>query len=128
MIAVPLRWGDFDALGHVNHVAVLALLEAGRDAWLQQLGIARESYVVGRCRISFEREIPARLEAVTAACAAVELRRSSLTTRERLLGDDGELLVEGSFELVLWDAGQRRSRPISDDERTAFTRDMEPIA
>lgn len=128
MIEVPLRWGDFDALGHVNHVAVLALLESGRDRWLRSVGIAPEGYVVGRCAITFEREIPAHLDAVTASCTAVELRRSSLTTSERLTDADGATLVSGSFDLVLWDSEQRRSRPISDLERAAFTRDMEALA
>lgn len=128
MIEVPLRWGDFDALGHVNHVAVLALLESGRDGWLRTLGIAPEGYVVGRCAIDFEREIPVYLDAVTATCAAVELRRSSLTTRERLVDEAGATLVTGTFDLVLWDPAQRRSRLISDEERAAFTRDMEAIA
>lgn len=128
MIEVPLRWGDFDALGHVNHVAVLALLESGRDRWLRSVGIAPEGYVVGRCAITFEREIPAHLDAVAASCAAVELRRSSLTTRERLTDAAGTTLVSGSFDLVLWDTAQRRARPISDEERAAFTRDMEAIA
>lgn len=125
MTEVPLRWGDFDALGHVNHVAVLGLLETGRDAWLRTLGIAREGYVVGRCTVSFEREIAAHVDAVAVTCVATDLRRSSLTTSERLYGDDGTLLVEGSFDLVLWDPERRRSRPISDDERAAFTRDRE---
>jgi acyl-CoA thioester hydrolase len=128
MIEVPLRWGDFDALGHVNHVAVLALLESGRDRWLRSVGIAPADYVVGRCAISFEREIPADLDAVAASCTAVELRRSSLTTSERLLDAAGATLVSGSFELVLWDPAQRRSRPISDRERAAFIRDRETIA
>lgn len=106
---------------------MLGLLESGRDAWLRTIGIAREGYVVGRCTISFDREIPVHLDAVTATCTAIELRRSSLTTRERLVGEDGATLVTGTFDLVLWDPSQRRSRPISDEERAAFTRDMEAI-
>lgn len=128
MIEVPLRWGDFDALGHVNHVAVLALLESGRDAWLSSVGIGREDYVVGRCAITFEREIPIHLDAVTATCEAAELRNSSLTTNERLVDADGTTLVRAIFDLVLWDPARRRSRPISDQERAAFTRDMEALA
>jgi len=30
LVSVPVRWGDLDAYGHVNNVAVLALLEQAR--------------------------------------------------------------------------------------------------
>jgi acyl-CoA thioester hydrolase len=128
MTAVPLRWRDLDALGHVNHAVVLTLFEEGRDAWLNALGIARDEYVIGRCTLSFEREVGADLRSVDVACVAVDLRGSSLTTRERLTGDGGRLLVQGEFELVLWDPRQRRPRPITDGERSAFARDAEAMA
>ena len=31
-VPVPVRWGDLDAYGHVNNVAVLQLLEEARIA------------------------------------------------------------------------------------------------
>ena len=38
-----------------------------------------------------------------------------MTTRERILDDEGEVAVEAEFGLVLWDPERRASRPITDD-------------
>jgi acyl-CoA thioester hydrolase len=117
---VQVRWRDLDALGHVNHTVVLTYLEEGRDAWLERHGIRRDEYVVGRCTVSFRSEIDSDFKAVTVECGLRELGRSSLTTSERILDDEGEIVVEAEFGLVLWDAGRRGSRPISDSERASL--------
>ena len=117
---VQMRWRDLDGLGHVNHTVVLTYLEEGRDAWLASHGIRREEYVVGRCSVSFRREIDPRFRSVTVECGVHSLGDSSLTTRERILDDRGEVVVEAEFGLVLWDPEQRGSRPISDRERASL--------
>jgi acyl-CoA thioester hydrolase len=116
---VQVRWRDLDALGHVNHAAVLTYLEEGRDAMLAEHGISRHEYVVGRCSVSFHREIDADVKAVTVQCGVLELGRSSLITSERIVDAKGAV-VEAEFRLVLWDAEQRGSRPISDRERASL--------
>jgi acyl-CoA thioester hydrolase len=117
---VQMRWRDLDGLGHVNHTVVLTYLEEGRDAFLKQHGIRREEYVVGRCNVQFKGEIDPAFEAVTVQCAVRELGRSSVTTDERILDSNGEVIVEAEFALVLWDPQQRGSRPITDEERASL--------
>lgn len=117
---VQVRWRDLDGLGHVNHTVVLTYLEEGRDAWLERHGIARDQYVVGRCNVSFQREIDPSSKAVTVHCDVSRLGRSSLTTTERIVDDHGATVVEAEFGLVLWDGRTRASRPISDSERAAL--------
>ena len=117
---VQMRWRDLDGLGHVNHTVVLTYLEEGRDAMLREHGIAREEYVVGRCSVSFADEIDPAFGSVTVQCAVRELGRSSMTTDERILDRDGNVLVEAEFGLVLWDPERRGSRPISDKERASL--------
>jgi acyl-CoA thioester hydrolase len=117
---VQVRWRDLDALGHVNHTVVLTYLEEGRDAWLEQHGIRRDEYVVGRCSVNFLREIDSDYKSVTVECGVLELGRSSLTTSERILDDSGRVVVDAEFGLVLWDAEQRGSRPISETERASL--------
>ena len=119
--AVQTRWEDIDALGHVGHTAVLVLLEQGRDAFLRTHGIGPDQYVVGRCSVTFEREIEPSEREVTVECAIRQLGTSSLTTGERILSPDGEVAVAAEFGLVLWDPEARSSRPISDQERTSLT-------
>ena len=117
---VQVRWRDLDGLGHVNHTVVLTYLEEGRDVWLERHGIRRDEYVVGRCSVNFRREIDPAFKTVTVQCGVRELGRSSLTTSERIVDDDGEVVVEAEFGLVLWDPQQRGSRPISDEERASL--------
>jgi acyl-CoA thioesterase FadM len=57
---------------------------------------------------------------VTVECGVHNLGDSSLTTRERILDDRGDVVVEAEFGLVLWDPEQRGSRPISDRERASL--------
>jgi acyl-CoA thioester hydrolase len=117
---VQVRWQDLDGLGHVNHVVVLTYLEEGRDAMLEASGIRRDEYVVGQCSVSFRREIDASVKSVTVECGVRELGRSSLTTSERIVDAAGDVVVEAEFRIVLWDAEQRASRPISDSERASL--------
>jgi acyl-CoA thioesterase FadM len=117
---VQLRWEDIDGLGHVRHGAVLAFLEEGRDAFLESCGIGRRDYVVGHAEITYRREILLEQREVAARCEVTRLGRSSVSTREHLLDDAGEVLVEAAFGLVLWDAGSRASRPITPGERLAL--------
>jgi acyl-CoA thioesterase FadM len=122
---VQMRWQDLDGLGHVNHPVVLTYLEEGRDAWLARHGIQREEYVVGRCSVSFEREIDPVQRTVTVQCALRELGRSSITTRERIVDRSGKVMVEAEFGIVLWDPERRGSRPITDEERASLARSGE---
>jgi acyl-CoA thioester hydrolase len=122
---VQMRWRDLDGLGHVNHTVVLTYLEEGRDAWLARHGVSRDEYVVGRCSVTFQREIDPAHGAVLVECALRRLGRSTVATSERILGADGEVAVEAEFDLVLWDPDRRASRPISDAERAALAASKE---
>ena len=125
---VQMRWRDLDGLGHVSHTVALTYLEEGRDAFLKGHGIGREEYVVGRCSVSFRDEIDPTFGSVTVQCAVRELGRSSVTTSERILDDQGRVVVEAEFGIVLWDPGRRGSRPITDAERSSLTAAAEASA
>lgn len=117
---VQIRWQDLDGIGHVNHAVVLTYLEEGRDAFLRAHGIARDNYVVGRCAISFNGEIPAGTGEVAVRCGTAALGRKSVTTAERIVDSGGESVVEAEFSLVLWDPESRASRLITDAERASL--------
>lgn len=38
--AMPVRWGDMDALGHVNNTVYFRYLEQARIAWFESIGAA----------------------------------------------------------------------------------------
>ncbi|MGZ5182584.1 MAG: acyl-CoA thioesterase [Ramlibacter sp.] len=37
-MAIPIRWGDMDAMGHVNNTAYFRYLETIRIDWMQSIG------------------------------------------------------------------------------------------
>jgi len=125
---VQMRWRDLDGLGHVNHTVVLTYLEEGRDAFLEDRGIDGADYVVGRCTVNFLGEIDPTAETVLVQCRVNEVGRTSVSTSERILGVDGDVLVEAEFGLVLWDRAERAPRPITDEERASLARPAEPVA
>jgi acyl-CoA thioester hydrolase len=126
-VRVAVRWQDVDGLGHVNHVMFLVYLEEGRDAWLRGHGIRRDEYVVGRCTVHYRREILPDVATVLVRTGAAEVGRSSLTTSQLMLDEDGNVLAEAEFALVMWDPRERRSRPLSDEERRSLEANMEAM-
>lgn len=119
---VQTRWQDFDGLGHVHHAAVLHYLEEGRDEFLRRCEVGPTEYVVGRCTVTYLREIRPETRSVPVECTVVEVGRSSFRTHERIFDPNGEVAVEAEFGLVMWDSATSSSRPISDEERNAMTR------
>ena len=125
---VQMRWRDIDPLGHVNHNVALTYLEEGRDAFLLERGITRDNYVVGRCSVSFLGEIRPEFGSVTVQCGVSALGTKSVTTAERVLDNDGNVVVEAEFGLVLWDPELGDTRPMTDDERSSLSSDGEVTA
>ena len=121
---VPVRWVDVDGLGHVNHALFLTYLEAGRDAWLESHGIPREEYVVGSITVVYRREIGADVGEVETTCVGARIGRSSLGTRERVADLEGGVYAEADVGLVLWSPETRRSRPLTDAERSSVEREL----
>lgn len=117
---VQMRWRDLDALGHVNHMVVLTYLEEGRDAFLAGHGINRDEYVVGRCSVGFNREIPAA-DAVTVECSVAAVGNKSITTSERVVDAEGNTAIEAQFTIVLWDPDGRKTREVTDSERDSLS-------
>ena len=50
---------------------------------------------------------------------------SSVTTSERILDDAGDVLVEAEFGIVLWNAEERGSRPMTDQELVSLGQGLE---
>jgi len=118
---IQTRWQDIDGLGHVNHAAILNFFEEGRDFFLRSCGLGPTDYVVGRCSVTYRREIKPESRTVAVDCEVVQVGNSSFRTEEKIFGPDGELAAEGSFGLVMWDRATGRPRPVTETERNAMT-------
>jgi hypothetical protein len=59
---------------------------------------------------------------VTVECGVRELGSKSIRTAERILGSEGDVVVEADFGLVLWDPEVRGTRLMTDAERASLSR------
>lgn len=123
---MPVRWGDMDALGHVNNAAYFTYFEQCRIAWFDEIGpellTGRIGPVVVSASCNFRQRIehPAELEV---RMYAGEPGDSSLPTlMEISSSDDPEtLLADGEIMLVWIDTVAGKSVPLPDGIRQAIS-------
>jgi len=123
-IAFPVRWGDMDALGHVNNAAYFTYFEQCRIAWFDTLDpdllSGRIGPVVVRANCNFRQRIvyPAELEV---RMYAGETGRSSLVQLMEIttIDDPDTLLADGEIVLVWIDTDAGKSVPLPDQIQNA---------
>ncbi len=116
-IVLDVRWGDLDALGHLNNTVYFRFMEQARAQWLHEIGhplrAGTEGVVIITASCTFRRAInyPARVR-VDMFCAAPG--RSSFPTRYELRDADEpeRLYAEGSATAVWVDHVTEQSRPL----------------
>jgi len=126
---VEIRWSDVDAYLHVNNAVYATYLEECRDEWVDAtLGDAGDSwdFVLARVAIDFRRELRLEDEEVVVSCTLARIGNSSIALREQIRTREGELSAESEAVLVARDRERGRSRLLTDDERAAFERVLEP--
>ena len=119
--AVPVRWRDSDAFGHVNNAVFLTYLEEGRDAFYAQAFDTDPHYVVARLEVDFRGEVRHQDRQVTVRIQAERMGTTSLVTRETVLTAAGEVAAEARVVTVRWDPGQHRPVAFTERERTRLT-------
>lgn len=114
---VALRWGDMDALGHVNQAVYHELLEEARTAMITALPTPQKgAFVMARVELNYRREIPLNHRYVEVTLRVEAIGRSSVTVSQQIFRSDGELAADGQSVLVAWDSERRRSRPLGERE------------
>lgn len=122
---IEIRWRDLDAYRHVNNAVYLTYLEECRDEWLEAvLGRSGDlwDFVLARVAIDFRQELRQEHDAVLVRCRVERVGISSVTTREEIRMENGELSAEAEAVLVARDPETGRSRPLRDGERAALER------
>ena len=118
---IEIRWRDLDGYAHVNHAVYVTYLEEARDEWLTSTlagGTAGWDHFLVHLSIDYRRQLTQADDLVIASCEAAELGTSSVTTREELRTQGGDLVAEASAVVVALDPGTERSRPLTDRERS----------
>ena len=91
---IPLRWGDMDALGHVNNTVYFRYMEQARVEWLEQIGLARRP----------GETVP--VVVVNASCTfLLPLVYPGTVEVRMMLGDPGRTSVGSYYEM--WMNGQK---------------------
>jgi acyl-CoA thioester hydrolase len=121
---VTVRWRDTDALGHVNHAVFLTYLEEARDAFFVQTLDSAPMYVVARIEIEFCAEVRLSGRQVTVRIETESLGRTSVTTRETILGPSGLAAAQARVVTVRWDPDRRMSVPLTETERAKLAASM----
>ena len=120
---VAVRFRDLDPMGHAHHSLPLVYFEEARAAFWRMLtgedGLEAIDYVIGGVRVAYRERVRFPMT------ATVELRVSrigdrSFTFEYELRGPEGQVLVEGSTDQVLYDYPAGRSKPIPEALRAAL--------
>jgi acyl-CoA thioester hydrolase len=122
---VQIRWGDMDAMGHVNNAVYMTYLECGRDAFFAEVApdVDWMHYVVRRVDIGFVSQLTDRDGHARVEVELEGVGSSSLRTRERILaGSDGRVAVEATAVIVHLDETKQASAPLPEAVRATFAR------
>ncbi len=124
-LVIPIRWGDMDAMGHVNNAVYFRYLETARVAWLEKEGFAVDPRGTGPviinafCNFLRQLEYPGE---VLARHYVGEVGRSSFDTYVLLSRtDDADTLYAAGGATVVWtDFPKQKSVPLPERVRAVL--------
>jgi acyl-CoA thioester hydrolase len=125
-----VRFGDLDAMGHLNNVAFLGFFESARIAYLRELLPAHDptdpvdfGLIFAECKINYRS--PGRYgELIRTHVRPASVARSSFQIEFQMRADpDTRLLAEGYGVLVGYDYRNERSQPLPDALKTVLRDD-----
>lgn len=126
VIALPVQWGDQDALGHVNNTVYFRWFESSRIAYTERFALfdtLRRTRVgpilaaIG-CDYRLPVEFP---DTVEVGSRVVRMGTSSMAMEHALVSrSSGVVAAQSMSTLVLYDYAAGRSRAIPDEIRRAI--------
>ncbi len=130
-VTIPIRWGDMDAMGHVNNTIYFRYMEQARIEWLSMIGCLPDDkgngpvIVNAYCTFKLPLKYPGQVEVRTFIGST---GRSSIETIQEMRSvDDGNLLyAEGGAKIVWVDPVTEKSTSLPDVIRQKIT-DPDPL-
>ena len=121
-LRMPIRWGDMDAMGHVNNTNYFRYIESARIAWLESVGGLPDPSGIGpvivSAQMSFIRQLTYPGEIEVRTFVSPPGRSSVEVSHEiRLVGPDGEageVHAEGAAKVVWVNFAEQKSAPLPD--------------
>ena len=130
--AIQVRWGDLDALAHVNNATYLTYLEQARIDYTRYFRVwdgtpGNLGLIVARVVIDYKMPLVAD-DRVVVYTRVSRLGTKSFETEQaitRQTDDAVEIAAVGTVTLVVFDYSRKQSVPIPDDWRAKII-DYEP--
>jgi len=114
---VPIRWGDMDAMGHVNNAVYFRYMEVARIAWFSSIGHQPRRDVDGLilvnafCNFIRQMEYPGEMLIRTFVTAPSRSSFDTWTTIERT-DQPGVLAATGGATAVWFESRSGKSAPL----------------
>jgi len=128
---VPMRWGEMDALGHMDNVSYFRYFEQARISWFDSLKIDyspdSEGPILGTitCKFISPAIYPADLE-ITTYVGKPGGSSFKMFHEMYLAGDPARLYAEAGAVMVWIGIGDGKSRPLPDWIRKQLTTPTSP--
>lgn len=114
---IPIRWGDMDAMGHLNNTLYFRYLEIVRIAWFDQIGCPTNPQGEGPvivnafCNFYQQLEYPGDVLAKHYVCNPGRTSLDTYVTLERS-DQPGKVYAAGGAKLVWVDFPKQKSVPL----------------
>ena len=117
-ISLPIRWGDMDALGHVNNIIYFQYCESARIAYFERMGYERfrptprHGPGMVTASLNFRRQLhyPGT---VTVRARVTRIGGKSFTLHYDVIDEsDGQVVADGESVCVWVDYAQGRAEPL----------------
>jgi|ERR1043166_1375390 acyl-CoA thioester hydrolase len=116
---IQVRFGDTDALGHVNNASFASYAELGRLDFLQtELGRSVGSIILASLHLEYRRQVNFR-DTVSVETWVGRLGASSITLQQ-IVYANGERAADVQSVVVHFDYATSSTRPLTDDIRDAL--------
>lgn len=125
-MVIPIRWGDMDAMGHVNNTVYFRYLESVRIEWLYSIGGKPDPQGCGPvivnafCNFLRQLEYPGDIRARHYVTNPGRSSFDTYITLERT-DDPGVIYAEGGAKTVWTDFKAQKSVPLPDRVRALLT-------
>lgn len=121
---IQVRFGDTDALGHVNNAAYASYAELGRLHFLQMLGKHVTDLILATLYIDYRRQVQYD-DRVHIDSWVESLGTSSMTVRQAIFANDA-LAADVKSVVVHFDYAAGKPMPLTDDMRATLTSYIRP--
>ncbi|MBL8338098.1 MAG: acyl-CoA thioesterase [Rhodoferax sp.] len=118
-MVIPIRWGDMDAMGHLNNTSYFRYMETCRIDWMRSVGClpapGGEGPIIVNafCNFHLQLEYPGDVQMRMYASDPARTTFETWATMERT-DQQGVVYASGGATTIWVDTGARKARPLPD--------------